>query len=144
MKKKILIIIMICLLMGLGSFIVFNLAKNDNDDKDKNNGIMTVSEDIEIYLLDNMEMDEYKVEDLTFKNVKISVSDGNDSFQATMLSENARDELKLEIILYNKEDKKVDTLEFELSNIEENDERSLFCMVDSDLYDSYSFKVRVR
>lgn len=144
MKKKILILVIVLLLMGVGSFVIFNLTKEDKDNKEKNDGNMTISEDIQIHLLENMELDEYEVEDLVFKDVLVSVSDGKDSFQATMLNKKARDKLNIEIILYNKEGKKVETLEFELLDLLENDERSVFCMTDSDLYDSYSFKVKVR
>lgn len=144
MKKKILILVIVLLLMGVGSFVIFNLTKEDKDNKDKNDGSMTISEDIQIHLLENMELDEYEVEDLVFKDVLVSVSGGKDSFQATMLNKKARDKLNIEIILYNKEGKKVETLEFELLDLLENDERSVFCMTDSDLYDSYSFKVKVR
>lgn len=144
MKKKLLILVIVFLLMCIGSFVVFKLTKEKKNNKDTNDGNMIISEDIQIHLLENMELDEYEVEDLIFKDVLISVSEGKDSFQATMMNRNARDKLKLEVILYNKEGKKVETLEFEFLDLEENDERSVFCMTDSDLYDSYSFKVKVK
>ena len=117
MKKKLLILVIVFLLMCIGSFDVFNLTKEKKNNKDTNDGNMTISEDIQIHLLENMELDEYEVEDLIFKDVLISVSEGKDSFQATMMNKNARDKLKLEVILYNKEGKKVETLEFEFLDL---------------------------
>jgi len=141
MKKKIILFIIILLLIGAGAFAVFNFSKNAEDD---NKDVETIGEDIIIDLLSNMDMDEYELEDLILKDVQVFVGDGKDYFQATLLCENAREKLNLEIDLYNKEGKKVDTLNFELLDILENDERNLFCFVDKDLFDSYSFKVKIK
>ena len=148
MQKKLVVILIILLLLCAGSFGVFQLAKDDdrknNIEDDNNRGNKTISESKIINLLDNMKQDEYKVKDLTFKDVNVFVNEGKDSFEATLLCDNARDNLSIEVILYDKDKKKINTLDFKFKDIAEKDERILFCFVDENLFNVYSFEVAVK
>lgn len=149
MKKRLVIVLIILLLMCVGSFGVFKLAKGNDNNKnnfedDNKRGNTTISESKIINLLENMEQDEYKVEDLTFKDATVFVNDGKDSFEATLLCDNARDNLSIEVNLYDKAKKKIKTLDFKLKDITEKDERILFCFVDENLFNVYSFDVEVK
>lgn len=146
MKKRLIVVLIILLLMCVGSFGVFKLAKgDDNNVKDDNKrGNTTISESKVINLLENVEQNEYKVEDLTFKDVTVFVNDGKDSFEATLLCDNARDTLSIEVNLYDKDKKKIKTLDFKLKDITEKDERILFCFVDENLFNVSSFDVEIK
>lgn len=144
MKKKILMLVVIVLLMSLGSFAVFKVVKiNNNKLEEKQSDVLTISEDIVIDLLANMNKEEYIVDDYIFRDVNVLINKEKDCFEATLVSKKAVEKVHIEIILYDEDDKKIKILNFDFTNLTENDERYLVCFVDEDLIDVHYFKVKL-
>lgn len=105
---------------------------------------MTVSFDVEVNLLEKMGIEEYQVDTFLFKNVKVYLSDGKDSFEAIFVGEVERDVVDFEFVIYDENGKILDTIVYELKDVEAYEERNLFCFVQNDLTGVSYFEVNIK
>ena len=143
MKNKI-FIIGVVVVLGIISIVYLN----DNDDVSINESqrrgieeIVVSDENVSIDFMVNMEIDEYISNDFVIKDAKI-----NDSYFEGVFVSTIREELellRLEVIIYNKNKREIGKVNFELDNVVEGQERDLFCLLDFDYRDGYSFEAKL-
>ena len=143
MKNKI-FIIGVVVVLGIISIVYLN----DNDDVSINENqrrsieeIDISDENVNIDFMANMEIDEYINNDFLIKDVKINDGYFEGVFVSTIQEE--LELLKLEIIFYNKNKREIGKINFELDKIIEGEERDLFCLLDFDYRDCYSFEAKL-
>ena len=136
------IVLGIIILIILVVIIVFVYKDNKEASKNKggNNNTKVVSS-YSIDLLENMEVDSYKEELFEINQAIIN----NGFFEGLLFytDENVSAILNFTIVIYNKEHKELERVDFEFVDVRENEERDLYCFIDKDLSDAYYFEVEI-
>ena len=142
MKKKIIIIVLVLILI-LGSYFIYALYGYENNNYNKArtmvNEVLTV-----IDLFEKMDIEEYVVDDFVFTNINLSLNDGNDSIEVIFTSNISSDLVLFELNLYDKDEEKLESIDFSIDSLFEGEERNLFCYVDIDLSRVVSFDIKIK
>ena len=142
MKKKIIIIVLVLILI-LGSYFIYALYGYENNNYNKArtmvNEVLTV-----IDLFEKMDIEEYVVDDFVFTNINLSLNDGNDSIEVIFTSNISSDLVLFELNLYDKDEEKLESIDFLIDSLFEGEERNLFCYVDIDLSRVVSFDIKIK
>ena len=137
MKKNLFIGIGMFILACIGSFLIYHYTAEEKVKP----GVTTVSFDIKIDLLEEMGVVEYQVGNYVFNKVAVNYGSGSHSFEATVVSVNDEDYVNFDIIIYDENDNVLDTIEYEFLDVFAEEERDLFCIVDTDLSKASYFEV---
>ena len=140
MKKSLFIGIGMLLFACIGSYLIYHYTAEEKVKP----GVTTVSFDVKIDLLEEMGVVEYQVDNYIFKKVAVNYGSGRHSFEATVVGVSDADYVKFDIVIYDGNDNVLDTIEYEFLDVFQDEERDLFCIVESDLSKASYFEVVIK
>lgn len=131
MKKHIIITFLVLLFIVLGSFSIYTFSSKKNNDNTKRTSVNEVLSVVNLF--EKMQIEEYVIDEFVLSNINLSLNDGNDSVEVTLISNESSSNVVLEVSLYDKDDELLKVINFSIDDLFEGEERTLFCYVDFEL-----------